>query len=89
MALVSRFGAKKSCRKTVGRRGAYLVLFALSMTLFLGFLALIHDLALINYGWRRCQNIADAPNGDSLVLGPLWGVALGRRSCSRRARRER
>ena len=60
MARVSRCGPKKSCKRKVDRRGAYLVLFALSMTLFLGFLALIHDLALINYGWRRCQNIADA-----------------------------
>lgn len=60
MARASRYGSKKSCKRTADRRGAYLVLFALSMTLFLGFLALIHDLALINYGWRRCQNVADA-----------------------------
>lgn len=47
------------CRKSK-RQGAYLVLFALSMTLFVGILALIHDLASINYGRRECQNAADA-----------------------------
>lgn len=51
---------RKQRRRKCSRQGAYLVLFALSMTVLLGFLALIHDLALINYGWRQCQNAADA-----------------------------
>jgi hypothetical protein len=60
MAKNSLGKSKKLGRRSGNRQGAYLVLFALSMTLFIGLLALIHDLALINYGWRRCQNIADA-----------------------------
>ena len=52
--------SKQSTPRRTSRKGAYLVLFTLSMTLFIGFMALIYDLALINYGWRRCQNIADA-----------------------------
>lgn len=42
------------------RRGAYFTIFALSMTLFVGILALIYDLAMINHAWRHCQNAADA-----------------------------
>lgn len=52
--------ARTTSRKTRRRRGAYLVLFGLSMAIFLGIMALIHDLALISYGTRQCQNIADA-----------------------------
>lgn len=47
-------------RRNRRRRGAYLVLFALSMTVFLGILALVYDLALLNYYSKDCQNIADA-----------------------------
>ena len=42
------------------RRGAYLHLFAVSLTLFVGMLAILYDLAQLNYAWRRCQNAADA-----------------------------
>ena len=55
-----RFGTLRPPHRRSPRQGAYLVLFALSMTVMLGILALIHDLALINYGWRQCQNAADA-----------------------------
>jgi len=42
------------------RRGAYLHIFAVSLTLFVGMLAILYDLAQLNYAWRRCQNAADA-----------------------------
>ena len=42
------------------RRGAYLHLFAVSLTLFVGLLAILYDIAQLNYAWRRCQNAADA-----------------------------
>ena len=42
------------------RRGAYLHIFAVSLTIFVGILAILYDIAQLNYAWRRCQNAADA-----------------------------
>ena len=42
------------------RRGAYLHIFAVSLTVFVGILAILYDIAQLNYAWRRCQNAADA-----------------------------
>jgi hypothetical protein len=47
-------------RRKSARRGAYLVLFVATMVILLGVLALIHDVALVHYTTRMCQNAADA-----------------------------
>jgi len=68
-------------RRGVHRRGAYFALFTASMTLFLGVLALVYDLALLNHGWRHCQNAADAAalaGGKKLIEGNQSGASTSK-----------
>lgn len=61
-----------SSRSGKHRRGAYVAIFAVSMTLIVAVLALIYDLALLNYTWRHCQNAADSAalaGGKKLIEG--------------------
>ncbi len=63
------------------RRGAYFALFTISMVLFFGVLALVYDLALLNYSWRHCQNAADAAalaGGKKLVEGNQSGASMSK-----------
>ncbi len=78
------FGVQKRSyrsRRGASRRGAYYVLFTVCMTLFLGVLALVYDLALLNYEWRHCQNAADAAalaGGKKLIEGNQSGPSTNK-----------
>jgi len=68
-------------RRGSHRRGAYFALFTASMTLFLGVLALVYDLALLNHAWRHCQNAADAAalaGGKKLIEGNQSGPSTSK-----------
>jgi hypothetical protein len=71
-----RRATKRSRRRN--RRGAYLAMFTVSLTLFFGILAMVYDLALINYTWRHCQNAADAAalaGGKKIIEGNQSSVS--------------
>lgn len=67
----------KPPRRHLPRRGAYLHIFAVSLTLFVGILAILYDIAQLNYAWRRCQNAADAAAlaGGGKIADGLQGSA--------------
>jgi len=78
------FGArnrKYRSRRGANRRGAYFALFTVSITLFLGVVAMVYDLALLNYEWRHCQSAADAAalaGGKKLIEGNQSGTSTNK-----------
>jgi len=64
--------SKKSKSNRNRKRGSILAVFCVTLVVFVGVLAVILDLAWINYSWRHCQNAADAAalaGGKKLIEG--------------------